>query len=41
LGLVPLADSLATKAGLRRRALARLLGALVAVGVMVRLFTTG
>lgn len=41
LGLVPLADSLVTEAGPRRRALARLLGALVAVGVIARLFATG
>lgn len=41
LGLVPLADSLVTRAGPRRRALARLVGALVAVGVIARLFATG
>jgi hypothetical protein len=40
-GLVPLADSLTAQASPRRRALARLLGALVAVGVIVRLFATG
>jgi hypothetical protein len=41
LGLVPLADSLTAQASPRRRALARLLGALVAVGVIMRLFATG
>ena len=40
-GLVPLADSLTAQASPRRRALARLLGALVAAGVIVRLFATG
>jgi hypothetical protein len=40
-GLVPLADALAAKARPRRRALARLGGALVAAGVIVRLFATG
>jgi hypothetical protein len=39
--MVPLADSLAAKASPRRRALARLLGALVAMGVIARLFATG
>ncbi len=41
LGLVPLADSLVAQAGPRRRALARLLGGLVAAGVIARLFATG
>jgi hypothetical protein len=41
LGLVPLADALTARAKPRRRALARLLGALVAVVVIVRLFATG
>jgi hypothetical protein len=41
LGLVPLADALTARANPRRRALARLLGALVAVVVIVRLFATG
>jgi uncharacterized membrane protein len=41
LGLVPLADSLAAQAGPRRRALVRFLGALVAAGVIMRLFATG
>jgi hypothetical protein len=41
LALIPLADSLTVQASPRRRALARLLGALVAVGVIVRLFATG
>jgi hypothetical protein len=40
-GLVPLADSLTIQASPRRRALARLLGALVAAVVIVRLFATG
>ncbi len=40
-GLVPLADSLVAQAGPRRRALARLLGGLVAAVVIVRLFATG
>ncbi len=41
LGLVPLADALAAQASPRRRALARLGGALVAAGVIARLFATG
>jgi hypothetical protein len=41
LGLVPLADSLAAQASPRRRALARLGGALVAAGVIARLFAAG
>jgi hypothetical protein len=41
LGLVPLADALTARANPRRRALARLLGALVALVVIVRLFATG
>ncbi len=41
LGLVPLADSLTAQASPRRRALARFLGALVAAGVIARLFATG
>ena len=40
-GLVPLADSLTTQASPRRQALARLLGALVAAVVILRLFATG
>jgi hypothetical protein len=40
-GLVPLADSLNTQASPRRQALARLVGALVAAVVMLRLFATG
>jgi hypothetical protein len=40
-GLVPLADFLAAQARPRRRALARLGGALVAAGVIARLFATG
>ncbi len=40
-GLVPLADSLVVQASPRRRALARLGGALVAGGVIARLFATG
>jgi hypothetical protein len=39
--LVPLADSLAVQASPRRRAVARLLGALVALVVIARLFATG
>jgi hypothetical protein len=39
--LVPLADSLAAQATPRRRAVARLLGALVALAVLARLFATG
>jgi hypothetical protein len=41
LALVPFADSLAAHASPRRRGLARLLGALVALGVIARLFATG
>jgi hypothetical protein len=41
LGLVPLADALVAQATPRRRALARFLGALVAMGVIGRLFATG
>jgi hypothetical protein len=40
-GLVPLADSLTAQASPRRRAAARLLGALIAAGVIARLFATG
>jgi hypothetical protein len=40
-GLIPLADSLTAQASPRRRALARLGGALVAAGVIARLFATG
>ena len=40
-GLVPLADSLVAQASPRRQALARLLGALVAAVVILRLFATG
>jgi hypothetical protein len=41
LGLVPLADNLAAQGSPRRRALARLGGALVAAAVIARLFATG
>jgi hypothetical protein len=41
LGLVPLTGSLVAQASPRRRALARLLGALVAAVVILRLFATG
>jgi hypothetical protein len=40
-GLAPLADSLTARASPLRRALARLGGALVAAGVIARLFATG
>jgi peptidoglycan/LPS O-acetylase OafA/YrhL len=40
-GLVPLADALAAQASPHQRALAELLGALVAAGVIARLFATG
>jgi hypothetical protein len=40
-GLVPLADSFAAQATPRRRAVARLVGALVALVVIARLFATG
>jgi hypothetical protein len=40
-GLIPLADSLTTQASPRRQALARLLGALIAGVVILRLFATG
>lgn len=40
-GLVPLADSLTAQASPRRRAAARLLGALIAAAVIARLFATG
>jgi hypothetical protein len=39
--LVPVGDSLTAAAGPRRRALARLLAALIALGVIARLFGTG
>jgi hypothetical protein len=39
--LIPFADSLMSQASPRRRALARLLGALVALVVTARLFATG
>jgi hypothetical protein len=39
--LLPLGDSLAARADPRRRAVARLLSAVVAVGVITRLFATG
>jgi hypothetical protein len=41
LALVPLADSLAAQGDPRRQALARLVGALVAAVVILRLFATG
>ena len=41
LGLIPLAESLTTQASPRRQALARLLGALVAAVLILRLFATG
>jgi hypothetical protein len=40
-GLVPVADALAVRASARGRAMARLVGALLALGVIVRLFATG
>ncbi len=39
--MIPLADSVALRAGARWKALARLIGTLVAVEVIVRLFQTG
>jgi hypothetical protein len=39
--LVPLADAVTAHAAPRRRAATRLAGALVAIGVIVRLFATG
>jgi len=39
--MIPLADSIALKASVRWKALARLIGALVAIEVIVRLFQTG
>lgn len=39
--LIPFGDSLAARADPRRRAVARLLAALVALGVIARLFATG
>lgn len=41
LGAVPVADSMARRAGPRPRAIARLVGALVALAVIARLFQTG
>jgi hypothetical protein len=40
-GLVPVADSIAADASPRRRALARLAGAVIALGIIARLFATG
>jgi hypothetical protein len=40
-GLVPVADSVAANASPRRRALARLAGAVIALGIVARLFATG
>jgi hypothetical protein len=40
-GLVPVADVIAMHAAARRKGLARLAGALVALGVIARLFSTG
>jgi hypothetical protein len=39
--MIPLADSVALRAGARGKALARLIGGLVALEVIVRLFQTG
>ena len=39
--MIPLADSIALRAGARGKAIARLIGALVALEVIVRLFQTG
>jgi hypothetical protein len=39
--MIPLADSVALRAGARWKALARLIGALLALEVLVRLFQTG
>jgi hypothetical protein len=39
--LIPLADTLAARGSRRRRAVARLVGALVAIAVLARLFATG
>ena len=39
--MIPLADSIALRAGPRWKALARLIGALIALEVLVRLFQTG
>jgi hypothetical protein len=41
LAMIPLADSIALRAPARWKALARLIGALVALEVIVRLFQTG
>ena len=41
LGAVPVAESIARRAGHRRRAIASLVGALVALVVVARLFQTG
>ncbi len=40
-GLIPIGDSLAARASPRRRAAARFLAVLVALGVVTRLFATG
>jgi hypothetical protein len=40
-GLVPIADSITSNASPRRRALARLTGAMLALGIVARLFATG
>jgi hypothetical protein len=39
--MIPLADSITLRAGARWKALARLIGALIALEVIVRLFQTG
>jgi hypothetical protein len=41
LGAVPVADSMARRSGPRRRGIASLIGALVALAVIARLFQTG
>jgi hypothetical protein len=41
LGAVPIADGLASRWSLRRTAVARLVGALIGLGVILRLFNTG
>jgi hypothetical protein len=41
LGAVPVADSMARRAGPRQRGIARLIGVLVALAVVARLFQTG
>lgn len=41
LGALPIADSLARRASPRRRAIANVVGAIVAIAVIARLFQTG